>query len=170
MQAVAHKYNTTTGEVFRYMLQSDLLGESRSETEARSRPVSLAALARSIPPHAKIQRGLDRRSIEERSARPVSQLEILAEYVAILSDCDNISSSVRQTRFLAPSGAGTTMSAGGTTKVPASFTIEYRNIIDNLQMEMLRQVICEQFGATAARIFSILVDKKKLEEKHVRQS
>lgn len=167
IQAVSLKYNSITGEVFRYMLQGDLLGESRSEREIRSRPISVTALAHMIPAEVKIQRGLDRRSIEEHNSRMPSPVELLAEYVAILTDSDNVSSQARQTRFLAPSGSSTTTSAGGATRVPTSFTIEYRNIISQLQMEMLRQVVSEQFGATAARIFSILVSKGKLEEKHI---
>ncbi|WFD35052.1 RNA polymerase III subunit C82 [Malassezia cuniculi] len=167
VQAVAQKYNPITGEVFRYMLQCDRLGEARSETEVRSRPVSLTSLSHIIPAEVKIQRGLDRRSIEDRSSRAPSQLEFLAEYVAILTDSDNISSDARNTRFLAPSGTGTTVSAGGTAKVPTSFTVEYRNIINTLQLEMIRQMISEQFGPIAARIFSILISKGKLEEKHI---
>lgn len=173
IHAVARKYNATTGEVFRHMLQEDQQKDACSEREERSRPITLSALAQAIPAGAKIQRGLDRRSIlaedhgHAQDEGP-TQTELLAEYVAILSSHDNVSSAAHATRFLAPFGSSTTTSAGGSAQVATSFTIEYSNIIRQLQVQMLRQMVVERFGPVAGRIFSILTEKGKLEEKHVR--
>ena len=168
VRAVAQKYNPTTGEVFRAMLVDDRPGMVRCEMDERSRPISINTLSHNIPHGLKIQRGLDKRSIlgENSSQHPTTN-ELLAEYFAILSNHDNISSSVRNTRLLAPFGSATTTSAGGTTKIPTSVTVEYINIIRQLQMQMVRDVVVERFGPTAGRIFSILTEKGKLEEKHV---
>ncbi|WFC95070.1 RNA polymerase III subunit C82 [Malassezia brasiliensis] len=105
--------------------------------DERSRPISINTLSHNIPHGLKIQRGLDKRSIlgENASQHPTTN-ELLAEYFAILSNHDNISSSVRNTRLLAPFGSATTTSAGGTTKVPTSVTVEYINIIRQLQTQM----------------------------------
>lgn len=169
VRAVAQKYNTTTGEIFRAMLTDDRPGPVRCEMDERSRPITINSLSHSLPSGIKAQRGLDKRSIlgDKGSSHPTTT-ELLAEYVAILTNHDNISSSVRGTRFIAPFGNATTTSAGGTTKVPTTVTVEYINIVRQLQMQMVRDVVVERFGATAGRIFSILVEKGKLEEKHVR--
>lgn len=168
--AVSRKYNTTAGEVMRLMLEADQMGPTRCEKDERSRPISLNSLAHRIPSHMRIQRGLDRRSImgEDSSARSPTNVELLAEYVAILSGHDNISSAARSTRILAPFGTSTTTSAGHSARVSTSFTIEYMNIFQQLQLQLIRDMVMERFGAGAGRIFSILVEKGKLEEKHVR--
>ncbi|WFD22726.1 RNA polymerase III subunit C82 [Malassezia equina] len=70
-------------------------------------------------------------------------------------------------RFLAPFGSSTTVSAGGSARVATSFTIEYVNILKQLQLQMVRNMVVDRFGAMAGRIFSILVEKGKLEEKHI---
>lgn len=172
VNAVAQKYNATTGDIFRAMLQGDGPGPVRCEMDERSRPIALSTLVHALPHGLKIQRGLDKRSIlgeeSSKSAHPTTT-ELLAEYVAILTNHDNISSSVRTTRFLAPFGNATTTSAGGTAKVPTSFTVEYVNMVHQLQLQMIRDVVVERFGPMAGRIFSILVEKGKLEEKHVRR-
>lgn len=166
--AVSNKYNAATGEVMRLMLQADHAGLARCEKDERSRPISLTTLSHRIPPGTKIQRGLDRRSVVGDESRSPTSVELLAEYVAILSRHDNISSSVHNFRFLAPFGSATMVSAGGSARVATSFTIEYVNILKQLQLQMVRNMVVDRFGAIAGRIFSILVEKGKLEEKHVR--
>lgn len=166
--AVSNKYNAATGEVMRLMLQADHAGLARCEKDERSRPISLTTLSHRIPPGTKIQRGLDRRSVVGDESRSPTPVELLAEYVAILSRHDNISSSVHNFRFLAPFGSATMVSAGGSARVATSFTIEYVNILKQLQLQMVRNMVVDRFGAIAGRIFSILVEKGKLEEKHVR--
>lgn len=168
--AVGNKYNSTTGDVMRLMLQQDQPGVCRCEKDERSRPISVTTFSHHIPEHVRIQRGLDRRSImgDERTSRAPTTIELLAEYVSILSAHDNISSSARKTRLLAPFGSSSTTSAGGSARVATSFTVEYRNILEQMQLQLIRDVVVERFGAMAGRIFSILVEKGKLEEKHVR--
>lgn len=171
VRAVAQKYNSTTGEIFRAMLADDLIGAVRCEMDERSRPIALNKLAHNISPDIKIHRGLDKRSILDKDGEShPTTTEILAEYVAILTSHDNISSAVRKSRYLAPFGNTTTTSAGGTSKVPTTFTVEYINIIRELQLKMVRDVVVERFGPMAGRIFSILVEKGKLEEKHVSET
>ncbi|KAL4402729.1 RNA polymerase III subunit C82 [Malassezia pachydermatis] len=167
--AVGNKYNSTTGDVMRLMLQQDQPGVCRCEKDERSRPISVTTLSHHIPEHVRIQRGLDRRSImgDERTSRAPTTIELLAEYVSILSAHDNISSSARKTRLLAPFGSSSTTSAGGSARVATSFTVEYRNILEQMQLQLIRDVVVERFGAMAGRIFSILVEKGKLEEKHI---
>ncbi|WFD06590.1 RNA polymerase III subunit C82 [Malassezia vespertilionis] len=171
VRTVAQKYNHVAGEVFRSMLQCDRAAPTRCETDERSLPISLTSLALAIPQDVRIQRGLDKRSIvgEEsaQSEHTPTKAELLAEYVAILTSHDNISSSVCMNRFLAPHGSITTTSAGGSTNVPTSFTIEYINILRFLQYQMIRDVVVQRFGNIAGRIFTILVEKGKLEEKHI---
>jgi len=171
-RAVSNKYNAVTGDVMRYMLDADRPGIAPCERDERSRPISVTALAHRIPSDARIQRGLDRRSImghnesSNKTSTP-STSELVAEYVAILSCNDSISSTVRRTRFLAPCSSGTMTSAGGGTRVSTTFSVEYVNIVEQIQLRMIRDVVVERFGSMAGRIFTILVEKGKLEEKHI---
>ena len=169
VNAVLRKYNAVTADVCRCMLAADRLGLSPCEKDDRSRPISLSTLAHRIPSSLRIQRGLDRRSLvsDDHKSKAPSQQELLAEYVAILAGYDNVSSSVQGKRFLAPFGTNTILSAGGSGRVATSFTIEYGNIIHELQVQLVRSVVVERFGPMAGRIFSILVEKGKLEEKHI---
>ena len=96
-----------------------------------------------------------------------SRFELLAEYAGVLSAVDNVSPEAQSTRFLAPVGSGTTISAGG-SRAPQTFTIEYANITRSLKRALLRNVVENQFSSAATRIMSILMTMGKLEEKHVR--
>ena len=58
-------------------------------------------------------------------------------------------------------------SAGGGTRVSTTFSVEYVNIVEQIQLRMIRDVVVERFGSMAGRIFTILVGKGKLEEKHI---
>lgn len=58
-------------------------------------------------------------------------------------------------------------SAGGGTRVSTTFSVEYVNIVEQIQLRMIRDVVVERFGLMAGRIFTILVEKGKLEEKHI---
>lgn len=58
-------------------------------------------------------------------------------------------------------------SAGGGTRVSTTFSVEYVNIVEQIQLRMIRDVVVERFGSMAGRIFTILVEKGKLEEKHI---
>lgn len=171
VRAATSRYNSMTGEIMRYMLETDRPGTAPCEKDERSRPISVSSLAHRIPKDTRIQRGFDKRSImaqydTKRSATP-STSELLAEYVAVLTCNDNISSSVHSTRFLAPCSSGTVSGATTGTRVASTFTVEYVNIIRQLQLDMVRDVVVDRFGPIAGRIFSILVEKGKLEEKHI---
>ena len=171
VRAATSRYNSMTGEIMRYMLETDRPGTAPCEKDERSRPISVSSLAHRIPKDTRIQRGFDKRSImaqydTKRSATP-STSELLAEYVAVLTFNDNISSSVHSTRFLAPCSSGTVSGATTGTRVASTFTVEYVNIIRQLQLDMVRDVVVDRFGPIAGRIFSILVEKGKLEEKHI---
>lgn len=171
VRATTSRYNSMTGEIMRYMLETDRPGTAPCEKDERSRPISVSSLAHRIPKDTRIQRGFDKRSImaqydTKRSATP-STSELLAEYVAVLTCNDNISSSVHSTRFLAPCGSGSVSGATTGTRVASTFTVEYVNIIRQLQLDMVRDVVVDRFGPIAGRIFSILVEKGKLEEKHI---
>lgn len=171
VRAATSRYNSMTGEIMRYMLETDRPGTAPCEKDERSRPISVSSLAHRIPKDTRIQRGFDKRSImaqydTKRSATP-STSELLAEYVAVLTCNDNISSSVQSTRFLAPCSSGTVSGATTGTRVASTFTVEYVNIIRQLQLDMVRDVVVDRFGPIAGRIFSILVEKGKLEEKHI---
>ena len=171
VRAATSRYNSMTGEIMRYMLETDRPGTAPCEKDERSRPISVSSLAHRIPKDTRIQRGFDKRSImaqydTKRSATPTTS-ELLAEYVAVLTCNDNISSSVHSTRFLAPCSSGTVSGATTGTRVASTFTVEYVNIIRQLQLDMVRDVVVDRFGPIAGRIFSILVEKGKLEEKHI---
>jgi len=58
-------------------------------------------------------------------------------------------------------------SAGGGTRVSTTFSVEYVNIVEQIQLRMIRDVVVERFGSMAGRIFTILVEKGNLEEKHI---
>ncbi|WFD43158.1 RNA polymerase III subunit C82 [Malassezia psittaci] len=168
VRAVSQKYNPTTGEVFRAALANDSPGTLRCELDDRSSPVSINTIVQSLPAGLKLQRGLDKRSLlDDRADSQPTAAELVADYIAILTGQDNISSSVQSTRFLAPFGTTTTTSASGAAKVPTSVTIEYGNILRSLQLQLVHDVVITRFGPMAGRIFKILLERGKLEEKHI---
>lgn len=116
-------------------------------------------LAPKLPESLSIQRGFDKKSFGKKTP---SRTEFLSEYAAILSCQDDISPNARRLRFLAPVGT-----AGGGGRGSSSYTIEYENIASRAKRAVLRAVVDERFGSSATRIMNILLDKGKLEEKHV---
>ncbi|PWN48007.1 hypothetical protein IE53DRAFT_389826 [Violaceomyces palustris] len=171
-EAVRSKYNSTAAEVFRNLIDAGEANNTRqSVRDERSSPISLTLLAPKLPQSLALPKGFDKRAFtnggrDKSSSSGPTRQELLAEYCSVLSHSEDISSRAKSIRFVAPSGDGTTRSAGG-AKVSSSFTVEYRNTAERMRRDVLRNVVEEKFGTSAVRIMGILREKGKLEEKHI---
>ncbi|KAL9940661.1 hypothetical protein V8E36_000149 [Tilletia maclaganii] len=152
-QAVREQYNTITADVFRLFAQAGEFGDTgrsgsgsgsggaAADTELsstrmttqdeRSAPISLNGLSINLPESLNLHHGFAKRVFgsssssskkKDGSAGP-SRAELIAEYAAVLSCAEDISSAAKKRRFLAPAYAGigsSATAAGGAAEGGAS--------------------------------------------------
>lgn len=81
------------------------------------------------------------------------------DYVSLLCNDDNPTPAGAASAFMAPVTTG----GGGQGRV----TVQFGTIGKRLRMRVFESVVRERFGEDAVKVVRILIDKGKLDEKHV---
>lgn len=86
----------------------------------------------------------------------------MKDYLTILCNSDNDTAVGATSAFMAPAGTG---GGGGSGRV----TVEYEVIGRRLKLRVFESNVRERYGDEAVKVVRILLDKGKMDEKHVRQ-
>ncbi len=86
-----------------------------------------------------------------------STVSLIKEYIGHLSFADNPSAIGRDSRFVSTTGSS------------GSVQVEYELICRQMRLQLLEDIVRDRHGEDAIRIFRILLDTGKMDEKHVRE-
>ena len=119
-------------------------------------PVTSHNITSHLRPDASLANGIRSSSKKSSSSHQPS----VKEYISLLCNEDNTTPAGAASAFMAPMNTG----GGGSGRV----TIEFDVIGRRLKMRVFESNVRERFGDDAVKVIRILVDKGKMDEKHVR--
>lgn len=112
-------------------------------------PVALHQVAKHIPSNANLKKGI------VVSSKDLNVSKLINEYCQILSSQDCPGPLGSQNRFLMKSSNN------------KEYHVAYETVCARIKRSLVDSLVREQFGPEAARIVNIVLDKGKLEEKHI---
>lgn len=121
-------------------------------SDTRSNPINIQSISMHIPQTTPLT------GLAFPKSRKIDNSLYIKEYINILCAADNPTQVGRDSAFLSTSGVG-----GGAKKV----AVEYENIGRRLRLKVFESFVRERWGDNAVRVIRILLDKGKMDEKHV---
>ncbi|KAG8901824.1 RNA polymerase III subunit C82 [Tulasnella sp. 403] len=152
VQAAQHRYNIQTAEVLRAALKA-CEHKQINLLDLRSDPITSHLISPHISPNVDLSPGIRASSRSKKGSATVK------DYISILCNEDNPTPSGAASAFMAPVSSG----GGGHGRV----TVEFDVIGRRLKMRVLESNVRERFGDDAVKIVRILVEKGKMDEKHL---
>ncbi|KAG8947303.1 RNA polymerase III subunit C82 [Tulasnella sp. 424] len=150
IEAAVHRYNTQTAEVLRAALKAT---EDRQHNllDFRSEPVGPHDISSKLSSTSVLLNGI---RTTKKSYNPS-----VKDYIALLCNDDNHTPAGLASAFLAPVSGG----GGGSGRV----TVEFDRIGRRLKQRVYESNVRERFGDDAVKVIRILMDKGKMDEKHL---
>ncbi|KAG8991695.1 RNA polymerase III subunit C82, partial [Tulasnella sp. 427] len=149
VEAALHRYNSQTAEVLRAALK---VTEDKQQNllDYRSEPVGSHDISSKLSSTSVLHNGI---RTGKKSYSPT-----VKEYLAILCNDDNHTPAGLASAFMAPVTGG-----GGSGRV----TVEFDRIGRRLKQRVYESNVRERFGDDAVKVIRILLDKGKMDEKHL---
>lgn len=150
IEAALHRYNAQTAEVLRAALQAS---EDRQLNllDFRSEPVGQHDISSKLSSTSVLLNGI---RTSKKSYSPS-----VKDYVALLCNDDNHTPVGVASAFMAPLSGG----GGGSGRV----TVEFDRIGRRLKQRVYESNVRERFGDDGVKVIRILIDKGKMDEKHL---
>ncbi|KAG8936233.1 RNA polymerase III subunit C82 [Tulasnella sp. 418] len=150
-QAVERKYNVQAAEILRAILKCTEQ-KQHNLLDIRSEPVTSHLIAANLDPAVLLNTGL--RVPKSRGSK--ASVPTIRDYLSLLASEDNPTANGVAGAFIAPLGASS-----------GKYTVEFDIIGRRLKLRVFESVVRERFGEDAVKIVRILLDKGKMDEKHL---
>lgn len=142
--AALQRYNSFAGAVIDAALQGTLSSQENTTKSIRSDPISTTTVSSHLPPSLNLTGICDTNS---------SSSHQLKEYLNVLCAADNPSETGRKNAFMAWVGG--------------KISVEFELVAKKLRLGVLEGFVRERWGDVGVRIVRVLLDKGKMDEKHV---